>query len=72
MAGTNTIYTFYDKAREKEDTTDVKEVEAIETKKEIELYTPKIEEVTISPECLSGYSKKQELPKRPDKKNFVF
>lgn len=72
VAGTNTIYTFYDKAREKEDTTDVKEVEAIETKKEIELYTPKIEEVTISPECLSGYSKKQELPKRPDKKNFVF
>ena len=72
VAGTNTIYTFYDKAREKADTTEIKEAQAIEAKKEIELYTPKIEEVTISPECLSGYSKKQELPKRPDKKNFVF
>lgn len=71
-AGASTIYTFYDKAREQEYKTEIKEAETIETTEPTETYKPKIEEVTISPEYLSNYKKPQEQPKRPNDKLFVF
>lgn len=64
--GTETIYTFFDKAREKENKEEPEENE------EQPFYKPKVIEVTISPEELNNYRPTPKEPERPEKKGFVF
>lgn len=63
-AGTDTIYTFYDKAQKQEETEETQKNEEI---KEAEVYQPKVVEI-YSP---SGYQHNK-VPKRKEHRTFIF